>query len=392
MQLTDTLTANARQHIVELFQEKLTEDHRFHDLAHTLSVKETALILGRDMGLSEEELEILELAGLFHDSGFTRRYIGHEKESQKIAQDFLQQQGYPTAKTEQVLALIAATRPEYVPQNDLEKIIRDADMGHLGREHYLLATENLRHEWEVFLDKEYDDLDWLRTNFTFLKQHEYQTEAAQKLFGEQLENNKKAIKKMRKKERKIKEKAVKGTTISGSSTARMAFKTALRNHIDLTAIADNKANIMLSINAIIITITMPLLANNIRENEYLLIPTSILLVTCVLSIIFATLATRPIKTTGVTDLENIKKQHSNLFFFGNFYRMPFSKYREGIDEIVGDQDVLEDSVIFDLYGLGKALGSKFNQLRICYGIFMVGMTITVIAFAIAFFNFNAAGG
>ncbi len=392
MQLTDTLTTDARQYIVELFQRELSEDHRFHDLAHTLSVKETALIVGREMGLSDEQLELLELAGLFHDSGFTKTYIGHEQESQKIAQAFLRERSYLADKTQQVLALIAATRPEYIPQNEFEKVIRDADMGHLGREHYLLATENLRYEWKVFLDKEYEDLDWLRTNFTFLEQHEYQTEAAKKLFDEQLNKNRKAIKKMRKKERKIKQKAVKGTTISGSSTARMAFKTALRNHIDLTAIADNKANIMLSINAIIITITMPLLANNIRENEYLLIPTSILLLTCVLSIIFATLATRPIKTSGVTDLDKIKEQHSNLFFFGNFYRMTFPKYREGIDKVVSDQDVLEDSVIFDLYGLGKALGIKFNQLRICYGIFMVGMTITVIAFAVAFFNFNAAGG
>jgi len=389
MQTTATLTKEARQYIVQLFQEELTEDHRFHDLAHTLSVKQTALILGKEIGLGEDDLEVLTLASLFHDSGFTKVYSGHEVESQHIARQFLENHHYPAEKTQQVLELIAATRPEHLPQNTLEEIIRDADMGHLGREHYLLAIENLRHEWEIFLDKEYEDLDWMRTNFNFLKQHEYHTGVAKELFEDQLENNRKAIKKMRKRERKIKEKAVKGTTISGSSTARMAFKTALRNHIDLTAIADNKANIMLSINAIIITITMPLLANNIRENEYLLIPTSILLVTCVLSIIFATLATRPIKTTGVTDLEKIYEKHSNLFFFGNFYRMSFPKYREGIEKIVSDQDVLEDSVVFDLYGLGKALGTKFNQLRICYGVFMVGMTITVIAFAVAFFNFNA---
>ena len=34
------------------------------------------------------------------------------------------------------------------------------------------------------------------------------------------------------------------------------FKTALRNHLDLSNLADNKANIMLSVNALIITIAI----------------------------------------------------------------------------------------------------------------------------------------
>lgn len=383
--MQSTIVTATYEYIVELFQKKLTEHHRFHDLAHTLSVKETAVLLAEEIQLSEDEQEILALAALFHDSGFSETYTGHEEVSKKIAQQFLTDQDYPTEKIEQVIAIIEATKPETTPQTTLEKIIRDADMAHLGRERYLISLENLRHEWTIFLDKEYEDAEWFQMNSKFLKEHTFHTEVAQRFFGEQEEENRKTMKKLHKKEQKLHGKLLLSTSISGSSTARMAFKTALRNHIDLTSIADNKSNIMLSINAIIITITMPLLADNIDDNSYyLLAPSSILLTTCVLSIIFATLATRPIKTTGVTDLEKLKTKQSNLFFFGNFYKMSFQDYKRGIEEVIGEQEILEDSIIMDLYGLGKALGSKFNQLRICYNIFMVGMTLTVIAFAVAF--------
>lgn len=172
--------------------------------------------------------------------------------------------------------------------------------------------------------------------------------------------------------------------LAGNRSAQMMFKTTLRNHIDLTNIADNKANIMLSINALIITITMPLLASNAQENPFLLFPTSILLTTCVISIIFATLATRPIRTKGFTRLEDLRQGKTNLFFFGNFYKMNLADYKSGIRQVVSDEEILDDTIITDLFFLGKALGTKFYQLRICYSVFMVGVTITVISFAVAF--------
>lgn len=195
----------------------------------------------------------------------------------------------------------------------------------------------------------------------------------------------KALKKELKKARKAAA-AAEGSTsfIESSRSAQMMFKTALRNHIDLTNIADNKANIMLSINALIITIAMPLMANQVREDSSLLLPTVLLLLTCLLSIIFATLATRPVKTSGSVNLSLIGQKPTNLFFFGNFYKMNLSDYIEGLRKVSTSQDYLEEAIAADLFFLGKALGRKFNQLRICYAIFMVGITVTVLSFVLSY--------
>jgi hypothetical protein len=142
---------------------------------------------------------------------------------------------------------------------------------------------------------------------------------------------------------------------------------------------------MLSVNALIITVALPVIAGQILNNTYLLIPGIMLLIVCVTSMIYATLATRPIKMSGHSTLEDVKSKRSNLFFFGNFYKMKYEDYEKGIINVLSDEDILDNSITRDLFFLGKSLGNKYSRLRKCYNIFMYGITIVVIAFCIAYF-------
>ena len=162
------------------------------------------------------------------------------------------------------------------------------------------------------------------------------------------------------------------------------FKTTLRNQIYLTNIADNKANIMLTINSGIITLGIPLLFRLIEDNPYLKYPVSALILTCLLSIVFATLATRPTKMVGTTNLNNIEKGNTNLFFFGNFFKMPKNEYREGLKKIVENDKFLDKTIVNDMYYLGLSLGRKYSHLHTTYSIFMIGMVATVVVYALSF--------
>lgn len=390
-----TIVAAAERYVTALLKEKLTEDHRYHSLQHTFKVRDAALALGKSMGLNEEGLELLGLAALFHDTGFTETYEGHEAISGQIAQAFLESHGYPEEKINQVCLLIDATYPAKYPASTLEQVIKDADLSNLGSEGYFETLKDLRYEWAVFLNQAYNDREWYKMNYKFVKDHEYFTPAAQAHYGHQWKDNRRKLKELRddhakpkKKTDKVKvEKASAKASIgniSSSKSAQMMFKTALRNHLDLSNLADNKANIMLSVNALIITIVMPLAASYVKSNLYLLVPMGTLLATCLLSMIFATLATRPIKMMGYTSRELIDSGRSNLFFFGNFYKMTFTEYQEGMQQVVSNDETLEGSIMRDLYYLGHSLGRKYNQLRICYTIFMYGVISTVIVFGISY--------
>lgn len=379
----------AEAYVVNLLENGLSADFLYHDLQHTLMVAKATRLMASEMNLSAEEKEILELAALFHDTGFVEIYTGHEEKSKEIAQAFLEKENYPAEKIKTIQSCIDATQMAFEPQTLLQKVLKDADFNNLSGQSYKKKAECLRHEWLVFFDEKHTDEEWLKTNVEFWTDHKFYTPEGKALFGAATKKNLKKLRKQMKAETKNKKEKNKrniqeGNGILATKSSQMMFKTTLRNHIDLTSIADNKANIMLSINALIITVTMPLLVSNIEGNKFMLIPTTILLLTCTLSIIFATLATRPVPTPGITKVDKVGNGVTNLFFYGNFWKMPLDSYKVGIEKVATNDAILDDTVVNDLYFLGKALGRKFFQLRICYSIFMIGMTLTVISYMASF--------
>jgi putative nucleotidyltransferase with HDIG domain len=385
----ETITQTAEQYIAELFETKLTSDHQFHDLNHTLAVRDACMKIAERFELTEKELEVLELAALFHDVGYTQTYIGHEEVSVEIASKFLQENGFAPDVVEQVTKCIMVTRMDRSPENELEKIISDGDLSNLGSPDFFDLLGKLRYEWEVFKGEKYSDKEWYKLNNTFLKEHNFFTEAAEEIYGPKKKENRKKVKKMVKKDKQAKAGAAeKSLTISNSKSAQMMFKTALRNHLDLSNLADNKANMMLSVNAGIITIAIPLGSTYVSNFQFLLMPMIVLLITCLSSMVYATLATRPIKMNGYTDEDNIRSGKSNLFFFGNFYRMTFGEYQNGLQQVVSDEENLEGSIMRDLYFLGRSLGRKYNQLRMCYNLFMIGIIVSVLAFVVSYATMN----
>jgi hypothetical protein len=368
----------AQDYVKNLFDKKVDDRYTYHSYQHSINVLKAAERLGIEANLDDESILQLQLAALFHDSGFTDGPVNHERRGAAIARKFLETHDVDEEDINQVCRLVKATEKGWLPNDELEEIIRDADLSNLAEPLYLIESQALRDEWAFLSDEEMDDKTWHTMNYDFIKNHEYHSEAAQNLYNKAKKKNLKSVKK------KLKELDVPALSISTSKSAQTQFKTALRNHIDLSSIADNKANIMLSVNALIITVALPVIANMAGENRVLIAPAVLLLIVCVTSMIYATLATRPIKMSGYSTLEDIKAKKSNLFFFGNFYKMPFDEYAEGINLVLADEKNLDNSITRDLFFLGKSLGAKYNRLRLCYSIFMYGIIVVVLAFCISF--------
>ena len=106
--------------------------------------------------------------------------------------------------------------------------------------------------------------------------------------------------------------------------------------------------------------------------------------TGLLTIIFSILATRPNITSGKFTREDIQSKKTNLLFFGNFFRMSLPDYDWAMQEMINDKNYLYSSMIKDNYFLGVVLAKKYRYLRISYDIFMYGIIVSMIAFAIAF--------
>ncbi len=378
--INQPIIEKARNHVKTIFSKNVPNEFEYHNFLHTERVVAALDKLTSEANLDDENKEILTLAAYFHDLGFSENACDHENHSKILAKKFLLENDYPEAKISKVLSCIEATKMEWSGEDKLCNMIKDADLSGLASSEYDEISESLRKEMSFRGETDIDKESWIKQNIEFLKNHNYKTKEGKALF-------KKGKKKNLKKLKKLNKKAKAESTISTNKGAQTQFKTSLRNHIDLSSIADNKANIMLSVNAVIITVGLPLMIERAATNTQLYVPTFILSMVCLTSMIFATLSTRPIKMSGKTKPEDIKSKKSNLFFFGNYYRMNIDEYENAIKEVVSNDDILDNSITRDLFFLGKSLGRKFDYLRWCYNFFMYGIALSIFSYIITMIFF-----
>jgi len=385
--------------IFNLLKNELSPRVVYHNYNHTLKVVEAANEIALAEKVSDEDLEILLLAAWFHDTGFTKGAPNHEKESQKIAQKYFLDKGFDDEKIKKILSIIEATRMPQKPISKLEEIICDADLFHLGTENFSENTNLLRSEWEQFCDKHLTEMEWLKENNKFFGEHTYFTNYAFNKLGTQKTSNwlkiQKDLRKSIAKEEEffqknnLKKEEIKRKKAKDDRPDRgieTMYRVTLRNHIKLSDIADTKANILLSVSAIILSIALSTLFPKLDkpDNYYLIYPTMLFLFISVVTMIFSILSTRPKVTSGTFTNEDVKNKKVNLLFFGNFHKMPLTEFQDGMTELMNDRDYLYKSLMKDLYFLGIVLDKKYRLLRIAYNIFMVGIIASVITFIVAF--------
>jgi len=388
----------AESHVFHLFKDKLSPDYIYHNFNHTLRVVNSAKLIAKEERVGDDDMEIITLAAWFHDAGYIAGPENHEYRSAEMAEHFLKKNDYPEDKTAKVAQLIKSTQLGVEPQNHLEKIIKDADCSHFAEPNYVLLSELLREEWKITQKKAYSDLEWAMSNRkVLLHYHRYFTDYGKNVLQplkeaniatlqaeiNSLETDKKKVPKD-KKDKQDKKKAEKSDRPDrGIDTM---FRVTLNNHTRLSEIADSKANILLSVNTIIISISLSTLIPKLDApaNAHLIIPTLILMLFSTVCIVFAILSTRPKVTTGTFTRKDVEERKVNLLFFGNFYKMPIDEYEWAVNDMMKDRDYLYNAMIKDLYFLGKVLNRKYNLLRITYNIFMIGIIVSVAAFVYAF--------
>lgn len=383
--------------VLELFKEKLPNTFLYHNYQHTQRVVKSSKEIIEKSQKSVKQEEAVLLAAWLHDTGYTKKYKGHEEESVSIATKWLEDNNADAGLIEDVARCIRATRMEVEPNDLPEMILKDADTSHLAKKYFDEASEFLRQELRLQHIKNYEPREWVEQNIElFTKRHRFYTDYAIENWSEKKNDN---LLSLLKKEKKEKEKLVKEETKarlkikykdqSPDRGIQTLFRVTMRNHLKLSDIADAKANILLSVNAIIVSLMIANLIPNLtdpgRTDTTIMIPTLILVIFSVASIIGAIMSTRPDITSGEFTKEQVKNKEVNVLFFGNFHRMPYDQFRWAMHEIINDHDYVYDSLSKDLYLLGGVLNRKYRLLRITYNIFMTGIILAAVSFIVTYY-------
>ncbi len=408
MSIDNALVKQAADYVFDLFKDKLSRNHLFHNYSHTHDIVVASREIADGLALTDTQRNLLELAAWFHDVGYIETYHGHEKVSVKYAGEFLNEHGLSPEELETVCGCILATTMPQSPKNILEEIICDADVSHVGSTAYFEKSDLLRMEWELLLDKKFTDEEWMGLNIDFFTERHFFTKIAELKYNAQKSANLlklyklkkdltekkedsliKFLKKSDKEKSKVRDKAKEKPKAKDRGYERymeVFYRTASRNHVDFSAIVDQKANIMIQTNAVIISIIISLLVGKLDELPQLINPTFLLLITCVGTIIFAILATRPKVTRYNTTRADVEQKKANLLFFGSFLHLSYDDYSWGMKEMLDDKAYYTENMIKDTYNLGLVLGKKYKFLRFAYDIFMYGLIISVLSYAWVFFR------
>jgi len=181
-----------------------------------------------------------------------------------------------------------------------------------------------------------------------------------------------------KKKKKGKKREEEKQSLGSNRGIETMFRTTFQSHNDLVALADQKANMMISVNGIIISILLASLSPRLDETGWVLIPTGILLIGCIGSLVCGVLAARPRVTRNPATLDDVKASRANLLFFANFLGMPVTDYLEGMRWMMTRPDEVYLTMLRNLYALGHILEKKFRLLWFSYTIFLGGLGLAVI--------------
>lgn len=371
----------------------LPEKFSYHNLKHTHDVVDAALEIGARCKLEEKDMEIVLMAAYLHDIGYSKSNQEHERHSMALSQDFLTKEQVPARIIEQVTQCIEATKMPQNPKNKREQVLCDADLYHLADKSYLEKSELLRKEFSIIEEDHISQMEWLDMSSVFIENHSYFTDYGRQELEPKKEKNLKKIRQKLKKSQtdpgylikveKELEKLREEKDKKPSRGIETMFRITSKNHLTLSGMADTKANIMISINSIILSILVSVLIRKFGEYPNLILPTLILVGVSLAAIVFSVLATRPNVSSGTFTQDDILNKRTNLLFFGNFHGMRMQDYLWGMKEMMKDGDYLYGSMIKDIYFLGKVLGKKYRMLRISYTIFMFGFVIAIITFLLA---------
>ncbi len=379
-------------YISQLFDNELPKTCIYHNYVHTKRVLKSTqeIIDNSEENLKDEEKLILQLGALLHDIGYVDGTEEHEARSAAMAEAFLKDQGVNDHIISEVKKVILATDMRVEPETYLEKVLRDADASHFAKDYFPEASEYLRQELKIKNIKEYTPEEWTKANIEmFTIKHKYYTTYAQENWKPKKDNNLNDLTKARKKAKKARKKEKIKMELKDASPEKgiqSMYRIALRNHIKLSDIADTKANILLSVNAIVISLALanliPKLEN--ESNAHLIYPTAVFVLFSMISMVMSIIATRPNVTRGEFDKEDVRQKKVNLLFFGNFHKMKLEDYEWAIGEMLQDKEYIYSALTKDLYFLGVVLDRKYKLLRMTYNVFMIGIIISVITFAVFF--------
>lgn len=399
MKLTTGLLHETALYIKQYYTAEFSPGFSFHDYNRAVDIVRNCVRLGELMNLSKDDLQTLHLAAWLLETGYCKDYYNYQAASVAFANDYLSTQGVDDEIKKAIEEMILSTRIPQQPVTLMAQVLCDASTYHLAEKNLLRNLENLRLERSAEGNKDYTDKEWMAENLNMLNENFYFTSAARELFGKKKQKQKALLQNQPGDLQDNRQEQTEPSRLLSNSEKSLEplleniklergvetfFKIAERRHMELSVMAHNKASLLISINSIVVSIVLSVLITKLDENRYLLLPTLLLVITCLITIVLAIISTKPRFIKKNAKGNHTEGEENNILFFGHFSKLSLNDYKIAMKETYKNKNELYDSISRDIYYQGIILVWKYRYITYSYNVFMYGYIITILSFIIAF--------
>ncbi|RZL38119.1 MAG: HD domain-containing protein, partial [Pedobacter sp.] len=319
------LQIDVEKHVNDYFNTHQDSRLVYHNLQHTKDVVKATHQIANHYQLSDEDFFIVSAAAWFHDTGYFEDAMHHEVKGAELANKYLESLGVDEETRVKISGAILSTKIPQQPTNQLENILCDADLFHLGSEDFRKRGKLMHKEAELIYGKDISKNEWRIKDIQFLESQHYHTDYVKLLLDDQKQKNIDKIKNKlsAQKERVIfdekptalttpavlvqekKKKDKKDKDDRPDKGIETMFRITSANNQRLSDMADNKAHILITVNSIMLSLIVSLLLKTLGSHENLIIPTFILLMVSLTCVVVSILSTRPSIPSGIFTPEDM---------------------------------------------------------------------------------------
>ncbi|MGZ8558079.1 MAG: Pycsar system effector family protein [Chitinophagaceae bacterium] len=398
MKISTELLRDTALYVKDYYNNHFTEQYYFHNYNRTMNIVRNCDALAVSMDLGKQELKLAHLAAWFLELGYSRDYHNYQANSVELAKEYFKTKDLEDGIMERIEECILSTRVPQQPVSLVSQLVCDASMYHLAERDALQNADALRAEYAAIARNEFTDEEWLNENIRMISSHFYFTTVARDLFQKRKDKTLAAYQAKRELLHTIQKETVEPSLhapamdnkILGEEDIKLErgvetfFRITERRHMDLSTKAHDKASLLISVNAIVMSIVLSVLITKLEENKYLLLPTLMLVITCSVTIVFSIISTRPRIIGSHAKNKPGNNDEVNILFFGDFANMSLAEYKKAMKDTYKNRAELYDSLSRDIYYQGIILVWKFKYINVSYNVFMYGFILTILAFIIAF--------
>lgn len=182
--MTNSLIESAKIYSQDLL--KVCKDYPYHNPHHSISVLDRATYIAMAEDIGNEDLEDLQIACLFHDTGFSEQYEKNEYIGARIARKWLEHIWHTEERITKIEKIIMATVLFSTPHSLLEMIIQDADLDNIGTKHEFITSQRYLTELRTVGGKDISECAYWQFVYKLLTKYKFHTETAKAERHEQL--------------------------------------------------------------------------------------------------------------------------------------------------------------------------------------------------------------